>query len=512
MTRRHPYRRRERPLVVASRVPPGRPRPVPPARSCTVMAAEPNGAYDLADTGSPGTPSPAQPAEVLDRLRQVAHEVARLDLDACTDAALRTCLEELRRPLAMLEATRARLLADLEQRAARRVPPGGNARGARDEERRRAATQQHLSRSRMKREAEAGHAAREHHATGRAFAQGDIGTDHVRLIADLLTQVPAEQRDEVEARLLGLACDHEPVTFGRNARALLHELAADRNAAAERLQESRRELRIADTPEGSVVLSGRLFGTSAELVRVALDAFRRPDTPDEPRTVEQRNADALLQLCEVALRAEQAPTQHGARPHVVVLVRDEDLGGGAGPARFGFSGQPVNLALARRLFSDCVVSRLVLAADGTPIEASAGRRTVPAGLHRALVARDGGCTWAGCDAPASWCDVAHGNVPFRQDEPLRLGDAALLCRRHHRRFDHGPYRMVISGGRVRYERLDAAARPTDGARADPDPPPDLGAGTTDPDPPPDTGRSSTDPDPPRLFAAEPDGSCRDGPD
>lgn len=463
MGRNHPCQRLDRRRGAASILHGGSYRVPPTTTSTTALAAEPGAGYDTGSapgTGDePKTDTSDHGTQVLDRLLTIAQEAAQLDLDVLTDAQAERCLDDLRRPLAMLEATRSRLLANLEARAARRVRPGGSSRGAKDEQRRRSAKRQHIPRSRAKREAEAGHAADKHQATGAAFAEGDIGPDHVRLIADLLGQVSFDHRAEVEAQLLALARDHEPVSFGRRARALLHELAPETTAEAERRQESRRELRIADTPDGGLALSGLLHGTSAELARVALDAFKRFDTPGEPRTVEQRNADAFLQLCEVALKAEQAPTQHGARPHVLVIVRAEGLDGGAGPARFGFSGQPVNLAQARRLFSDAIVSRIAFAADGTPIEASANVRTVPAGLHRALVARDGGCTWDGCDAPPSWCDVAHGNVPFRANEPLHVGDSALLCRRHHRRFDHGRYRMVIEGGRVSYLRLDDGGQP-----------------------------------------------------
>ncbi|MGM0618666.1 MAG: DUF222 domain-containing protein [Actinomycetota bacterium] len=466
--------------------------------------AEPPATYDASD---------AAPEPTLARLATVAQETSQLDLDALTDEQLRRCLSELRRPLAMLEATRSRLLASLEARAARRVRPGGSVRGARDEERRKVAQDQRMSRSRAKREAEAGHAAEKHRATGAAFTQGDIGPEHASLIADLLTHVPADQQAAVEGRLLALAREHEPVGFGRSARALLHEIAPDRTAEAEQRKESRRELRMADTPDGSLVLSGQLHGTSAELARVALDAFKRFDAPDAPRTVEQRNADAFLQLCEVALKAEQAPMQHGARPHVLVVVRAEDLDGGAGPARFGHSGQPVNLMQARRLFSDCIVSRIAVAADGTPIEASANVRTVPAGLHRALVARDRGCTWHGCDAPPSWCDVAHGNVPFRANEPLHLGDAALLCRRHHRRFDHGRYRMVIEGDQVSYLRLAADGRPLGEQAAPSLPPPGAppgSAGTSSWQPflTPGSETTTTGDDPPSAPASERDRPVR----
>ena len=83
---------------------------------------------------------------MLARLLTVAQETAQLDLDALSDEQLRRCLSELRRPLAMLEATRSRLLATLENRAAHRVRPGGSVRGARDEERRKVAEDQRLAR------------------------------------------------------------------------------------------------------------------------------------------------------------------------------------------------------------------------------------------------------------------------------------------------------------------------------------------------------------------------------
>ncbi len=414
------------------------------------MAAEASASYDAAD---------ASVDPLLARLRGVAEEVVGLDLDAHSDEQLGAYLAGLRRPLAMLEAARARLMAALEDRAAARLPPGGNGRAARDEQRRELADSQRIPRTRAKREAEAGRAAQQHQATGAVFADGDIGPEHVRLIAELLSQVAPDTRERVERQLLDLARDCEPVAFGRKARALVIALAPERTAEADRRKEARRELRVADTADGHLVFSGRLYGTSAEVVRTALDAFRRFDTPDSPRTTEQRNADALVQLCDVALKADEAPTRHGARPHVVVLVNAEDLQGGSGVATFGHSGQPVNLAQVRRLFADSLVSRVAFTAEGALVEASAGVRTVPAALWRALLARDGGCTWDGCTAPPSWCDVAHGNVPFRANQPLHAGDAALLCRRHHTRYDHGPYRMVIDGTDVSYLRLDTDGRP-----------------------------------------------------
>jgi 5-methylcytosine-specific restriction protein A len=333
----------------------------------------------------------------------------------------------------------------------------GGAAAAELEQRRRNAARQRLTPSAAKRVAEAGRAATDHAAVGAAFRSGDLDVEQVRLIAGLLRRVPSGQRAVLEQELVSLARGLDAVVFGRKARELVAQRAPEAATRTERYAESRRSMRATDTPEGGFAFSGLLHGTAAETARVALQAFRRPDTPDELRSPEERTADAFEQLCETALRAGEAPAEHGVRPHVVVLIEERDLGRPGGIARLAHSGQPLTPDAVGHLLDDCTVSRLVRDAAATPIEASVGVRTVPAGLWKALLARDAGCTWPGCDAPAAWCDVAHGNTAFRHGGRLGPANAALLCRRHHRRFDGGPYRMTITGGRVMYERITGDA-------------------------------------------------------
>jgi hypothetical protein len=135
---------------------------------------------------------------------------------------------------------------------------------------------------------------------------------------------------------------------------------------------------------------------------------------------------------------------------------------------------------------------------------------VPAGLWAALIARDGGCAWPGCDAPPAWCQAAHGNTPYRHDGKLKLADAALLCLRHHRRFDHDGWTLHIEGTTVtfhptnrtdqtdptgRTNQADRPGRPSDGTdghdppgdhhRADGNHPPGDRRRAGQPDRPPD---------------------------
>jgi hypothetical protein len=400
---------------------------------------------------------PVVVAGLLARLEAVAGQVAEVRFDGFGDGGLEGFLDGLRGPIARLEATRASGLATLERRAARQAPAGG-ATAAELEQRRRNARRQRLTPSAAKRAAEAGRAAADHVATGVAFRAGDLDTEHARLIGALLRRVPLGERDVLEQQLVGLARQLDPVAFGRKARDLLARQAPEAAARTEQLAADRRSFRAADTPDGGFSFAGLLHGTAAETARTALQAFRRPNTPDEHRSAEQAGADTFEQLCEAALRSGDAPTDHGVRPHVIIVIDEADLHrpDRTGVARLAHSAQPVTAGAVGHLIDDCTFSRVVRDAAGTPIEASAEVRTVPAGLWRALLVRDGGCTWDGCDAPASWCDVAHGQHAFRHDGRLSPDNAALLCRRHHRRFDNGPYRIVITGNQVHYERRSPA--------------------------------------------------------
>jgi hypothetical protein len=438
-----------------------------------MLAAEERPPYQVGEAlraaadGSSGVASADAPIAALESSVQL---LAGTDLDELSDPDLDELLRRLRRPIAQLVALRSRAAAASQRRRLSANPSGPTAATLREHQREHAADQR-LSPSQAKREIEAGRAARDHEATRAAFVDGAIDPEQARMIARVLEALPPDRRDEVEIELLVLARRMDPVAFGRAARSVLTRQAPGAAARDERRQHLSRRVRASDTPDGGFAFSGLLYGAAAEQARVALDAFRRPDVSGEHRSPEQRSADAFEQLCAAALRSGGAPSAHGVRPHVVVVIDAAQLaayrsGGTVADARFAWSGQPVTSQEFGSLLSDCAMTRLVLDSAGTPIEASESVRTVPVGLWRSLLVRDGGCTWEGCDAPASWCDVAHGRTPFAAAGRLSPDNAALLCRRHHRRFDGGGHRIVIDGSSVSYVSVAAPrARRTDGDQA-----------------------------------------------
>jgi len=56
--------------------------------------------------------------------------------------------------------------------------------------------------------------------------------------------------------------------------------------------------------------------------------------------------------------------------------------------------------------------------------------------HRANTLRDRGCTFPGCDRPASWSDCHHVRH-WADGGPTSDHNGVLLCPHHHREIHHG---------------------------------------------------------------------------
>jgi hypothetical protein len=392
------------------------------------------------------------------RLEASITSVLALEVEELSQPQLEETLRRLQPQLDRLHGYRSRLAAVLAERA--RSRQGSDANGHAAERARRDAarflrSELHLTDSEAKRAVTAGQQARTSPSVSQATRDGRLNPEQAATIARLLEDVDPGVRDHLETELVDAAGRMDAVALGRLGRRRQLELDPLQGERRERRDHRNRAFRLTQTSDGAVIPSGRLYGAQAEVAMAAWHAFRRPDARGEVRTPEQRGADAFEQLCAVALRAGEAPSQHGERPQLLVVAGQQSLLDGDGVVELGFTG-PVSLTAVRCLLSDCIVSRVGLGAQEVDVSVSKKVRTVPAGLWRALVARDRGCTWAGCDAPAAWCDVAHGELAYQDDGHLSPSNAALLCRRHHRAYDHGPYVMVFEHGVVRYERQPVA--------------------------------------------------------
>ena len=269
-------------------------------------------------------------------------------------------------------------------------------------------------------------------ATATAFAMGVVGTAAVRRLVAARNRHP-EHFAEMEATLLDAAMtlpdDDLRKTIDYWSQAIDHRGAADDARASY----ARRHLHVSPTFDGTVRVDGELDPESGSVVVTffrSLPANWTLDSADD-RTPAQLRADAFVDLCRDALDHGDLPVSGGERPHLTVTVDLAALESRAGHLCEIDPGGVITPESARRLACDAGVARIITRGPSEVVDVGRRTRTVPSATRRALVARDGGCAWDGCDRPARWCD-AHHIVHWIDGGPTDLANLQLLCRHHHR--------------------------------------------------------------------------------
>jgi hypothetical protein len=130
----------------------------------------------------------------------------------------------------------------------------------------------------------------------------------------------------------------------------------------------------------------------------------------------------------------------------VVTVSLEALRDGRGSATLD-DGTPISATAARRLACDAHLVPAVLGGRAEVLDVGRARRLFTGHLRRALVLRDRGCAFPGCDRPASWCE-AHHIRPWAAGGETSLGNGVLLCGHHHRLVELGDWQVVLAADGV----------------------------------------------------------------
>jgi hypothetical protein len=267
--------------------------------------------------------------------------------------------------------------------------------------------------------------------TADALATGEISTDHVDLLAKAAAHDwPAASFDADEEMLLGFC---QTLRFDHARRAVEYWIAhADADGDEERGQQRhlRRGVTASVTIDGLVHLTGLLdpVGGAAfvdelnRLERALHDADRREG---RIRTGAQRRADALVEMAHRSRSA--APGGLRPRPLVTILTGEETF------ARICELADGHRLAPGEvvPLLGSADIERIVF--DGPDrVMSVSRRRSFTGALRRAIEVRDRWCQHpAGCDVPASKCDVDH--VEPRSVGGLTSQDNGRLgCPSHNR--------------------------------------------------------------------------------
>jgi hypothetical protein len=283
--------------------------------------------------------------------------------------------------------------------------------------------------------------------TEKAFASGDVGYQHVVLIARAAQNVGMAPVQKEERNLLKQAQNMDPGRFAAVAKGFEHQVdAAAALGEANRAYE-RRYLHLSEPQNGMIRLDGILDLEGGATLKTALSALMSPPTNDDPRTPGQRRVDALVDLARRPLNGSKLGSVGGQRPHLVITATAETLLGlkGAPPAEMAGVG-PIPMETAQRHACDPSVSWLLGQAELESESASHAHRQIPAATRRALVARDRCCVFNGCHRPAIWCD-GHHLVWWTRGGKTALPNLALVCGRHHRMLHEEGWTLERRDGR-----------------------------------------------------------------
>jgi hypothetical protein len=274
---------------------------------------------------------------------------------------------------------------------------------------------------------------------GEGVAVGAVNLDQADVVTWAVARIPAEVgvdvRERAAAELVRLCGELDADLLKTVGERILSVVAPevadelDRKAMERAEAQAQRERYFTMTPDGvGVRLSGRLSAEGAAVVRAAIEPLCSPVAGDG-RTAEQRRADALVDVCKLALTTTDLPENGGDRPQVVVGVDFDTITQQLGAGTLD-NGDRITPETARRMACDAGLVPMVLNGHGVPLDVGRSRRLVTGPLRRALVARDRGCCFPGCDRGARWAE-AHHVRHWSHGGPTSAENTLLICTYHH---------------------------------------------------------------------------------
>jgi Domain of unknown function (DUF222)/HNH endonuclease len=327
--------------------------------------------------------------------------------------------------------------------------------------------------------------------TAHALAAGEVSVAHAAVLAAGTADLPAHTTMEAEPVLLEAARRLDPHRLRRVVNHLRYVTDPDGAEQQQQRRFERRGLWLSPTWEGMLAVDGLLDPEAGQTLLAALEPLARPAGTDDERSGTQRNADALAELARRSLEAGSLPLSGGVRPQLLVTVDLDSLLGQPGPGgELGWTGS-LGAEACRRIACDGALTRVLVtrqpatngngnrggagwngcgACNGNgsgggagglaarlqaairllppalggaptqPLEVGRTTRTVSPAQRNALIVRDGGCAFPGCDRPQSWCE-AHHLRHWAHGGPTDLGNLVLLCWAHHRAVHEGGWRL-----------------------------------------------------------------------
>jgi hypothetical protein len=270
-------------------------------------------------------------------------------------------------------------------------------------------------------------------AFGEALAEGVISTDHVLALAAVCNDRTTGGLMEHEDTIVSFAKLHRYntfVTYLRRLAAIIDQDGVEPDCGDRDTATMGRDL------ESHLHVSLELSGHNA----IEIEAIINTEVDRQYRAA-QREQDAVglpvpttavlraRAIVELIRRGADANTTGSRSSASVILPVTVDRHGNP-TAVHTTDGTEVDPLTAAVLACDAHFHRVIVDPANNPLNMARTARLFTPTQKQALIIRDGGCVFPGCDQPARRC-AAHHRIAWNHDGLTNTDDGALLCPRHH---------------------------------------------------------------------------------
>jgi hypothetical protein len=270
---------------------------------------------------------------------------------------------------------------------------------------------------------------------GVALVVGEITTPHVEAISRVMSKGRLSLLGEHQEVLVEQARRRPVADFTMVMRrwASLADDQLAKDTFAQKWQ--RRHLHISTSLDGWVSGDFYLDPVAGGALLNVLDHLAPPDpqdTPDGPRPLLQRRADALTDLTSWYLNGDKP----GGNPPNLNAVIDIATLMGETPemttARCDLDGiGPVTRTVIDQLCCNARFTRFIMSGPSQILDMGRTTRLATPTQRRAVTVRDRHCRFPSCGRKPQWCDIHHIAGWVESLGETNINNLIMLCRRHH---------------------------------------------------------------------------------
>lgn len=287
-------------------------------------------------------------------------------------------------------------------------------------------------------------------ALAEAQRAGEASPEQVDIVLRALAKVdhrgfdPADL-DAGEQLLAAHTATLGPEDLRELAARVIDRIDPDGTRPQDDLNADRRHFAFRKTQDGMFAVEGRLTGAVGAKLNAVLGPLAAPRvgsvTLEDGREVEsgdprhhgQRMHDALEEACDRLLRSPSLPDSGGTPATVIVTIGLDDLEARTGA---GLTSDGTRLGVEEiiaHLAGQALIHPTVIDAQGQVLWMGRTSRLATTAQTKALLVRDGGCSFPGCQRPPEHCE-RHHIVAWIDGGLTDLDNLTLLCRFHHHQF------------------------------------------------------------------------------